>query len=99
MIVENIKYNKYPNDIHKMTGPTVFTSAIQSVHEELYGENIITQLLRYNTNISYKRNNVFYRVFGIDFNNHFSFSYNGSSMLYHTNKKWTQEQKEKNLLK
>lgn len=28
-IIENIEGNKYPNDVHKMTGPTVYTKAIE----------------------------------------------------------------------
>ena len=40
MIVENIKENKYPNDIHKMTGPGVFTKAVQSVHFDLFHSQI-----------------------------------------------------------
>ena len=28
-IIENISLNKYPNDIHKMTGPSVYTEAIK----------------------------------------------------------------------
>jgi mannosyltransferase OCH1-like enzyme len=28
MVMENIRYNKYPNDVHSMTGPTVYTRAI-----------------------------------------------------------------------
>ncbi|MDR2273089.1 MAG: glycosyl transferase [Sphingobacterium sp.] len=28
-IIENIEENKYPNDVHKMTGPTVYTKAIE----------------------------------------------------------------------
>jgi mannosyltransferase OCH1-like enzyme len=27
-IIENIEENKYPNDVHKMTGPTVYTLAV-----------------------------------------------------------------------
>lgn len=29
MVMENIRWNKYPNDVHQMTGPTVYTQAIQ----------------------------------------------------------------------
>lgn len=28
LVCENIRYNRYPNDVHKMTGPTVYTEAI-----------------------------------------------------------------------
>ena len=29
MVLENIHQNKFPNDVHQMTGPTVYTQAIQ----------------------------------------------------------------------
>ncbi|HBI89921.1 glycosyltransferase family 32 protein [Sphingobacterium multivorum] len=33
-IVENIQQNKYPNDVHSMTGPTVYTRAVNDVINE-----------------------------------------------------------------
>jgi inositol phosphorylceramide mannosyltransferase catalytic subunit len=34
MVVDNLKANRYPNDGHKMTGPTVYTQAIKEcLHE------------------------------------------------------------------
>lgn len=30
MVMENIRMNKYPHDIHQMTGPSVYTAAIKS---------------------------------------------------------------------
>jgi len=30
LVMENIRYNKYPHDVHQMTGPTVYTAAINS---------------------------------------------------------------------
>ncbi|MEZ5047754.1 MAG: hypothetical protein R2831_12270 [Chitinophagaceae bacterium] len=29
-MLENIRYNKYPHDAHRMTGPSVYTEAINS---------------------------------------------------------------------
>jgi mannosyltransferase OCH1-like enzyme len=29
-VLDNIKYNKYPHDVHKMTGPTVYSKAIDA---------------------------------------------------------------------
>jgi mannosyltransferase OCH1-like enzyme len=31
MVLENLRQNKYPHDVHKMTGPTVYTEAINAV--------------------------------------------------------------------
>lgn len=33
MVMENIRQNKYPNDVHQMTGPTVYTQAITAALE------------------------------------------------------------------
>ncbi len=32
-MVRNIEENRYPHDVHAMTGPTVYTEAIQNVLE------------------------------------------------------------------
>ena len=34
MVIENIRLNKYPHDVHKMTGPTVYTQAIKASLKE-----------------------------------------------------------------
>jgi mannosyltransferase OCH1-like enzyme len=34
MVIENIRANKYPHDIHRMTGPTVYTEAIRNCIKE-----------------------------------------------------------------
>ena len=100
LVVSNIQNNSYPNDIHKMTGPTVYTKAINSVHMELYDNEIINhnQINKY-TDIEYKANNIVYRLYGIDYNLYFCFRHNLTYLLYNNKKHWTREQKEKCLLK
>lgn len=34
LVIENIKLNKFPNDVHAMTGPTVYTKAIEQCLQE-----------------------------------------------------------------
>lgn len=34
LMIDNIKENKYPNDVHRMTGPTVYTDAILACIKE-----------------------------------------------------------------
>lgn len=34
MVIENLKENKYPNDVHKMTGPTAYSFAIKECLQE-----------------------------------------------------------------
>jgi mannosyltransferase OCH1-like enzyme len=100
LVVSNIQNNSYPNDIHKMTGPTVYTKAINTIHMELYDNKIINhnQINKY-TDIEYKANNISYRLYGIDYNLYFCFRHNLTNLLYNNKKHWTREQKEKCLLK
>lgn len=97
-IVENIKNNSYPNDIHKMTGPSVYTKAIHFIHNELFNETIPNKHIKQNTDIIYKKGDISYRLYGIDYNKYFIFSYPEAYLLYSNKKKWTQEQHEKQLI-
>ena len=100
MIVTNIETNAYPNDIHKMTGPTVFTKAIQMVHLLLHDELLfVHQKITKDTDISYKKNDISYRIYGIDYSGYFSFSYPESNLLFVGKEKWTDVQKRVQLLR
>lgn len=98
-IVENIKTNAYPNDIHSMTGPAVFSRAVNSVHNEIFGVNLVHQNISRDTNIVYKQNEVSYRIYGLDYNKYFIFKFPEHNYLYLNKKHWKQEQREKSLLK
>ena len=95
-VIDNIKNNRYPNDIHQMTGPTVFTKAIKEIHSL----NFNCELKISKTHdMTYKNNELSYRVYGVDYNNHFSFSHEFAPLLYINKKHWRQEEREKELLK
>ena len=99
LIVDNIENNKYPNNIHLMTGPTVYSRAVNEIHKELYGDLINhTDILKH-TDITFKKCDISYRLFGIDYNRYFCFKYHGHEALYINKKHWRDEEKEKNLLK
>ena len=98
LICNNIKNNSYPNDIHKMTGPMVYSKAINEIHKELFNNIINHKDIKIDTNITYKFNNISFRLFGIDYSSYFCFKNNLNHLLYNNNKHWTQEQKEKPLL-
>ena len=89
LIVENIKYNRFPNDINSMTGPTVYTRAIQAV------QPIDTKSIRKSTNRTYRS----CRVFGIDYSECICFKHDRAFLLYINKKHWSQEQNEKILLR
>lgn len=98
MVVDNIKHNRYPNDIHKMTGPSVFTAALQSVHKELYGKEINHQSIRLGDDIIYQKHDVKYRIYGIDYNEHFHCKIPECFDLFAGREKWHKQQKNKSLL-
>ena len=98
LICINIKNNSYPNNIHKMTGPTVYTEAINEIHMELFNNIINHQDIKRNTDITYRKNNISYRLYGIDFGSYFTFKHKFNSLLYNNKKHWRQEEKEKSLL-
>jgi len=99
LIVRNIKENKYPNDIHKMTGPTVFTEAINTVHKNNNGRFIRQNLIHKNFDMTFNCLNSSYRIYSIDYNDYFTFKTKNIAELYNNKKHWTEEQKNINLLK
>lgn len=100
LIIINIKNNSYPNDIHKMTGPSVYTKAINEIHMEIFNNKIINHnTINKFTDIEYKSNNISYRLYGVDYNFYFCCNHNLTHLLYNNKKHWREEEKEKNLLK
>jgi len=98
-VVDNIKNNKFPNDILKMTGPNVYSRAINQIHMELFNQNIIHREITRNTDFTYKNKNTSYRLYGIDYGIYFSFKHDATEFLYnHGKKHWRIEEKEKQLL-
>ena len=98
LICSNIKNNSYPNNIHKMTGPTVYSRAINHIHMELFNTIIYHRNIKQETDITYNMNNISYRLYGKDYNSYFCFKHNLHYLLYKNKKHWTQEQKEKPVL-
>jgi mannosyltransferase OCH1-like enzyme len=99
LIVFNIKYNMFNNNIHKMTGPTVYSKAINELHSELFQTIIKHSTIEKKTDITFKKNNISYRLYGIDFSGYFCFEHNAKHLLYHNKEHWRIEIREKQLLK
>jgi mannosyltransferase OCH1-like enzyme len=97
-IIENIRINRYPNDIHKMTGPTVYTEGINEIHRELFNEELVHSKIDTSTDITYSKNNISYRIYGKDYNQYFCFKHIFCGLLYNNKKHWRQEEKEKPLI-
>ncbi len=100
LICKNIENNSYPNSIHKMTGPTVYTKAIYRIHNELFNQILCNKYRNKDTDKTFTSNNISYRIYGIDYNEYFTFKHDLNHLLFVNNKKhWVQEEKEKSLLK
>lgn len=100
LVVFNIKYNMYKNNIFLMTGPPVYSRAINELHSELYSTIINHKTIEKGTDITFKKNNISYRLYGIDYSGYFCFEHNAKyNILYHNKKHWSVEQREKQLLK
>lgn len=99
LVVDNIKNNKHPNDIHKMTGPTVYSNAINDIHKSIFNDHIFHNQINHTTDMTYKTANISYRIFGIDYNGYFSFDNGSTNVLKSKNPHWTIVQRVKPLLK
>ena len=99
LIVYNIQNNKYPNNIHKMTGPTVFSQALNIFHMKHYNRKVRHHLIHPNFDITFNNKERSYRIYSIDYKNYFKFKYDGCDVLYINKKNWREEEKELQLLK
>ena len=98
LVVENIKTNRFPNDIHKMSGPSVYSRAINETHTALFRTIIHHEKIKKHTDHTYRCNDIMYRLYGIDYHPQFLFQHSGTALLYHNKKNWRMEEKEKPLL-
>jgi len=97
-VVKNIKQNAYPNDIHKMTGPSVYSNAINEIYKEQYNCNIVHKSINRKTDITYTSKTFSYRLYGVDYKPYFKFKYRSAKLLYANKNRWREEQKVKQLL-
>ena len=97
LVVDNIKNNRYPHDIHKMTGPTVFTRAINIVSN---GKDIVSNCTFYgNKDGVYESHGKKYRISGKDFNGNLNFLHRFWKLSRGGKEHWVQQQKKKPILK
>ena len=89
IVVDNIKNNKYPNNVFKMTGPTAFTEGLNKLHL-LDSEKIIDHsLINKETDISfYTKEGVQYRIYSIDYGNFCLFRHDKSHLLFMNKVSW-----------
>jgi mannosyltransferase OCH1-like enzyme len=99
LIIDNIKYNRFPNDIHAMTGPAVYSRAIKLVNLKYSKKTLKHSNITPSTNELYRTDGASYRIYGIDYSGFFTFKCKFNDLLYANKTHWRVEQKEKNLLK
>lgn len=98
-VTQNIIGNVHPNDIHKMTGPTVFSFVIHEIHNKIFGHYVQHKLINKDTDIFIKTPDITYRLYGVDYNGFLSFQFPEHKVLYQNKLHWRVEQQFKPLLK
>lgn len=98
LVIENIQNNSYPNDVLKMTGPQVLSKAIMSIHHDLFGDNLNFNKIDCDTDVTFSKDSISYRIYGIDYNNKFTFKTVESKFLYVEKEPWRNELEKKELL-
>ena len=96
LVIDNIKNNRHPHDIHKMTGPTVFTRAVNIVSN---GKDIVSNCTFYgNKDGTYDVEGRKYRIFGKDFAGNLSFLHRFWKASRGGKMHWVDQQKKRPIL-
>lgn len=98
-VVKNIQENRFPNDICKMTGPCPFSEGVLYTHYRLFGEILNHKSITSTSDVTYRDEDVSYRIKGIDYAPYVSFKYEECFYLYIQKNHWHYEESEKELLK
>ena len=99
-IVDNIRANRYPNDIIRTTGPGVFSEAIQHECNAKYGRKIPHNLISSRTRTEFETTEGSkYLIFGIDYNGLLTFKVNEAEHLYKNTAHWSVDCRNKPLLR
>ena len=101
-VINNIE-NNHVIDIHKLTGPSVFTDAVVHFHNNLFRKRLRIKQIRYKSNISFSKNYISYRFCGVQFNGAFTYKHNKTKDLrkkkkYDGRNHWRKDQKINKLL-
>ena len=98
LVVNNIKHNKYPDDIYNMTGGGAFTQAVFCFHRKHFEYPLSTENSDVYMDIRYEYKDVKYRILGSDFNGHMSEKYVESPYLFESHSRWNDFQNTVSLL-
>lgn len=98
MICDNIEQRKFPQNVHKTTGPSVFSLAVNKTHRQLFNEDLNWDQFnktKRDTHAIFNKNNISYRIYGLSYNDKITFKHKNADILFdpahHCH--WTEEQK------
>lgn len=99
VVIENITTNRYPNDVHKMTGPTAFTEGIQRFHRGAFSGAVLTNTIDRTCDQTYQveETDISYRIYGVDYNGYCNFKHPYCQYLRGATD-WREEQKYRTVL-
>jgi mannosyltransferase OCH1-like enzyme len=100
IVIDNIKNNRHPNSVLHMTGPYPYSKALNEIHRESYGTDLVHSTINQSTDIRYKtRDNHSYRIYGIDYNDFCEFKHSANHFLYINRPNWQVVDKYSSVLK
>jgi mannosyltransferase OCH1-like enzyme len=99
IVVNNIKTNQHVNNILAMTGPYAYAQAINQIHRLLYRTVIPHSRITPETDHTFEKRGISYRIYGVDYNTYFCFKHKATDFLNANKKHWMDEQREKPILK
>lgn len=102
ILIRNVNDAIHIHDIHKLTGPTVYSEALNIIHKQYNNEQLNWKNIKTSTDTTYyceKGEIKFtYRVYGIDYNEYLTFKHKDSKYLYENKQHWQKDQKNKPII-
>ena len=99
IVIKNIKYNKYPNNVIDMTGPGAFSQGLKIYFKEKYGLDLEDIKFNEKTNIIFSNNFLQTSFVGQHFKPFLGHKPPGWESLYKSDLGWKKILKNKNFLK
>ena len=99
IVIENIKYNKYPNNVIKMTGPGAFSKGLKLYFKEEYGLDLEEIYFNQKSNITFSGNTFQTSLIGHNFKPYIGHKPPGWESLYKEKERWKKILKNRNFLK
>ena len=99
VVIDNIKYDKYPNNVLEMTGPKAFSRGLKLYFMEEYGLNLEEIKFNKKTNIIFSKNLFQTSFIGENFKPFMGHKPPGWESLYKEKKGWKKILTSENLLK